>query len=242
MEWHPAGWSVCLPVLINLPLQHKVQKFSSGTGSPGWSRKKGRKMAVVVVSKYQHVVINEQRCSLLLWYVIPAQRHFSYRYRRPYNRLKFSEIYILPSQNEILGTPLVTSPTHSSRCRWIISARLAAVFRASSQLSPMGWAMTAPNINDPRPVRAPRRPHSDKLFGRNCLVTVIRTSVLAPTIADKHRDGLRGDLKSAIIWPRDAADAETWYLVTLRRTCIQPQPSPSLTPCLLITPVTRKKG
>jgi len=23
---------------VNLPLHHKVQKFSSGTGSPGWSR------------------------------------------------------------------------------------------------------------------------------------------------------------------------------------------------------------
>ena len=34
---------------VNLPLHHKVQKFSSGTGSPGWSRKKGRKMVVVVV-------------------------------------------------------------------------------------------------------------------------------------------------------------------------------------------------
>jgi len=47
MEWRPSGWSVCLPV--NLPLHHKVQKFSSGTGSPGWSRKKGHKMVVVVV-------------------------------------------------------------------------------------------------------------------------------------------------------------------------------------------------
>ena len=28
---------------VNLPLHHKVQKFSSGTGSPGWSWKKGRK-------------------------------------------------------------------------------------------------------------------------------------------------------------------------------------------------------
>jgi len=28
-------------------LHHKIQKFSSGTGSPGWSRKKGRKMVVV---------------------------------------------------------------------------------------------------------------------------------------------------------------------------------------------------
>jgi len=33
---------------VNLPLHHEVQKFCSGTGSPGWSRKKGRKMAVVV--------------------------------------------------------------------------------------------------------------------------------------------------------------------------------------------------
>ena len=32
---------------VNLPLHHKVQKFCSGTGSPGWSRKKGRKMVVV---------------------------------------------------------------------------------------------------------------------------------------------------------------------------------------------------
>ena len=35
---------------VNLPLHHKVQKFSSGTGSPGWSRKKGRKTVVVVVT------------------------------------------------------------------------------------------------------------------------------------------------------------------------------------------------
>jgi len=28
---------------VNLPMHHKVQKFSSGSGSPGWSRKKGRK-------------------------------------------------------------------------------------------------------------------------------------------------------------------------------------------------------
>jgi len=34
---------------VNLSLHHKVQKFSSGTGSPGWSRKKGRKTVVVVV-------------------------------------------------------------------------------------------------------------------------------------------------------------------------------------------------
>ena len=32
---------------VNLPLHHKVQKFSSGTGSPGWSRTKGRKTVMV---------------------------------------------------------------------------------------------------------------------------------------------------------------------------------------------------
>jgi len=35
---------------VNLPLHHKVQKFSSGTGSPGWFRKKGHKTVVVVVA------------------------------------------------------------------------------------------------------------------------------------------------------------------------------------------------
>jgi len=52
MEWRPAGWSVSASV--NLPLHHKVQKFSSGTGSPGWSRKKGRKMVVVVATSQHH--------------------------------------------------------------------------------------------------------------------------------------------------------------------------------------------
>jgi len=32
-------------------LHHKVQKFSSGIGSPGWYGKKGRKMAVVVLRR-----------------------------------------------------------------------------------------------------------------------------------------------------------------------------------------------
>jgi len=34
---------------VNLPLHHKVQKFSSGTGSPRWSQKRGRETVVVVV-------------------------------------------------------------------------------------------------------------------------------------------------------------------------------------------------
>ena len=36
---------------VNPPLHHKVKKLSSGTGSPGWSRKKDRKMVVVVVDE-----------------------------------------------------------------------------------------------------------------------------------------------------------------------------------------------
>jgi len=31
---------------VNLPLHHKVQEFSYGTGSPGWSQKKGCKTVV----------------------------------------------------------------------------------------------------------------------------------------------------------------------------------------------------
>ena len=34
---------------VSLPLHHKVQKFSSGTGLHGWSWKKGRKTVVVVM-------------------------------------------------------------------------------------------------------------------------------------------------------------------------------------------------
>ena len=41
---------------VNLPLHHKFQKFSSGTGSPRWSRKKGHKMVVVVVCGGYHTV------------------------------------------------------------------------------------------------------------------------------------------------------------------------------------------
>jgi len=39
---------VSVSASVNLLLHHKVQKFSSGTDSPGWSLKKGCKTAVVV--------------------------------------------------------------------------------------------------------------------------------------------------------------------------------------------------
>ena len=45
------SWMVSLSASVNLPLHHKVRKFSYGTGSPGWFRKKGRKTVVVVVGR-----------------------------------------------------------------------------------------------------------------------------------------------------------------------------------------------
>ena len=49
---------VSVSASVNLPLYHEVQKFSSGTGSPRWSQKKGRKMVVVVVVNIMYI----ERC------------------------------------------------------------------------------------------------------------------------------------------------------------------------------------
>jgi len=38
---------VSVSASVNLPLHHKVQKFSSGSSPPRWSRKKGHKTVVV---------------------------------------------------------------------------------------------------------------------------------------------------------------------------------------------------
>jgi len=40
---------------VNLPLHHKVPKFSSGTSAPGWSWKKGHKTVVVVVVLFRRI-------------------------------------------------------------------------------------------------------------------------------------------------------------------------------------------
>jgi len=42
------SWMVGVSASVNLPLHHKVQTFTSGTGSPGWSRKKSRETVVCV--------------------------------------------------------------------------------------------------------------------------------------------------------------------------------------------------
>ena len=49
---------------VNLPLHHKVQRFSSGTGSPGWSRKKGHKTVaaflIAINSLTKHLIQTEK--------------------------------------------------------------------------------------------------------------------------------------------------------------------------------------
>jgi len=53
------GRMISVSTSVNLPLQHVVQKFPSGTGSPGWSRKKGHKAVVVCayLREFCHTVI-----------------------------------------------------------------------------------------------------------------------------------------------------------------------------------------
>jgi len=59
---------VCVSASVNLLLHHTVQKFSSGTSSPGWSRKKGREMLVDngVMNTYKlHVIMPCSECFCL---------------------------------------------------------------------------------------------------------------------------------------------------------------------------------
>jgi len=58
---------VSVPASVNLPLCHKVQKFSSGTGSAGWSQKKGRKTVVVVVWWWGYISLKNCLSIWSLW-------------------------------------------------------------------------------------------------------------------------------------------------------------------------------
>jgi len=56
--------------MIFLSCNQPVQKFSSGTGSPGWSRKKGRKTVVVVeiwwtkgITYIHHITTKMLKCA-----------------------------------------------------------------------------------------------------------------------------------------------------------------------------------
>jgi len=58
------SWMVCVSASVNIPLHHKVQKFSSGTGSPGWSQKKGRKTVVVWCGAVVDLMLRVSFCGL----------------------------------------------------------------------------------------------------------------------------------------------------------------------------------
>jgi len=63
---------VMVSASVNLPLHHKVQKFFSGIGSPGWSRKKAVKRlwcGVVYVSMFvvfYSAIVKASICNLLV--------------------------------------------------------------------------------------------------------------------------------------------------------------------------------
>ena len=55
---------------VDLPLRHKVQKFSSGTGSPGWSRKEGRKTVVCMYLHSQPTAYLLASCETLRYFTV----------------------------------------------------------------------------------------------------------------------------------------------------------------------------
>jgi len=64
---------VSVSASVNLPLHHKVQMFSSGTGSPGLSRKKGYKTIVCVCLVEQLMSFNAEVVDLMLYTAIDYQ-------------------------------------------------------------------------------------------------------------------------------------------------------------------------
>jgi len=66
---HPDNHPIFISFFHVLPLHRKVQKFSSGTGSPGWSRKKGHKMdaCVSVPSTMIHSILPVQITCLAIF-------------------------------------------------------------------------------------------------------------------------------------------------------------------------------
>jgi len=63
---------------VNLPLHHKVQKFSSGTGSPGWFRKRAVKrlwcgiqiqIYIDTLAAESRITCYEQKCLKAVWWL-----------------------------------------------------------------------------------------------------------------------------------------------------------------------------
>ena len=71
------SWMVAVSASVNLPLFHKVQKFSSGTGSPGWSQKKAVKRMCVSA-----IMTADTNHFPLPTYALPIVSLFSEPYRK----------------------------------------------------------------------------------------------------------------------------------------------------------------
>ena len=93
---------------VNLPLHHKFQKFSSGTGSPGWSRKKGRKTVVVwcgsrlvsILCCVNAAVITSLKCVMGRYLLFISYIGTGFRYDLRFFSFSWMQIcfcYVIPS-------------------------------------------------------------------------------------------------------------------------------------------------
>ena len=111
---------------VNLSLHHKVQKFYSGTGSPGWSRENGSKTVVMVKrlwygGKKGHSDI--QHAASLYWFTCwNCPRFSSLRTPSAVGRETHGPLVSAdcPPHSSDLVTPLartsLTTQAHSSSC------------------------------------------------------------------------------------------------------------------------------
>jgi len=120
---------VSVSASVNLPLHHKVQKFSSGTGSPGWSRKKGGKTVVVIK---QAATVNVAHSSLGI--VVLEEMKWLRTERRPkwlYTQTQVQMSCLTQSKHGVLNS-LTWRSWHRLICRWQSRRRLAAVAGSTS--------------------------------------------------------------------------------------------------------------
>jgi len=130
---------------VNLPLHHKVQKFSSGTGSPGWSRKRAVKQLWFQPSQPLHTnnininahiafhnVHSSPRCNLTRWQSV--------------------EHILLPCNTEIgsvvTGEQHVNWPRFSPRCTIynFFSPNSLSFFTSNDYCTSIRYADPNPNL------------------------------------------------------------------------------------------------
>ena len=98
---------VRLSASINLPLHHKVQKFSSGSGSPRWSQKNGRKTVVMCGLDWDTPV----------WHMLIVAKDFCTCHSACIQRWNEPRLPLLQSFTA-LWPVLTCHPTDGSRLSW----------------------------------------------------------------------------------------------------------------------------